>query len=161
MEQETSSQSFSPDDIPMPALLRHARYTYGAVMRRALDEGGYDDLPKNGLYVIGGLALDLDIPLVQLIKELRISKQAAGQLLDTLVTRGYIDRRVDDQDRRRLILTLTERGRAAAELQATARKKVDADLVAAVGREDVARTRRTLAVLADMGQPTAAENQNE
>ena len=34
-------------EIPMPALLRHARFTYGAAMRKALEEGGYDDMPKN------------------------------------------------------------------------------------------------------------------
>ncbi|NWO68016.1 hypothetical protein GY966_24405, partial [Escherichia coli] len=39
--------------IPLPALLRHARHTYGAAMRAALAEGGYDDIPGNGLYVIG------------------------------------------------------------------------------------------------------------
>jgi len=120
-------------------------------MRRALNEAGYDDIPGNGLYVIGGLALDReDIPLGQLIRELRLSKQAAGQLVDTLVTRGYLDRAIDKEDRRKLTVTLTERGRAAATIQRSAREKVDADLLAAVGAEDVACTRRTLATLIDM-----------
>jgi DNA-binding MarR family transcriptional regulator len=140
------------DDIAMPALLRHARTTYGAAMRRALAEAGYDDIPGNGLYVLGGLALDRDdIPLGQLIRELRISKQAAGQLVDTLVTRGYLERAIDKDDRRKLTVTLTERGRAAAAIQAAARVKVDSDLLALVGQENVERTRRTLAALIDMG----------
>jgi DNA-binding MarR family transcriptional regulator len=139
------------DNIVMPALLRHARNTYGVAMRRALAEAGYDDIPGNGLYVIGGLALDRDdVPLGQLIRELRISKQAAGQLVDTLVTRGYLDRATDKDDRRKLTVNLTERGRAAAATQAAAREKVDAELLAKVGAEDVERTRRTLAVLVDM-----------
>lgn len=139
------------DDIGMPVLLRHARNTYGAAMRRALNDAGYDDIPGNGLYVIGGLALDRnDIPLGQLIREMRLSKQAAGQLVDTLVTRGYIDRSADKDDRRKLTVTLTERGRAAAAAQRAAREKVDADLLAAVGKDDIDRTRRTLAVLCDM-----------
>ncbi len=139
------------DDIGMPVLLRHARNTYGTAMRRALNDAGYDDIPGNGLYVIGGLALDrADIPLGQLIREMRLSKQAAGQLVDTLVTRGYIDRSADKDDRRKLTVTLTERGRAAAAAQRTAREKVDADLLAAVGKDDIDRTRRTLAVLCDM-----------
>ena len=139
------------DDIGMPVLLRHARNTYGAAMRRALNDAGYDDIPGNGLYVIGGLALDrVDIPLGQLIREMRLSKQAAGQLVDTLVTRGYIDRSADKDDRRKLTVTLTERGRAAAAAQRAAREKVDADLLAAVGKDDIDRTRRTLAVLCDM-----------
>src|SRR5262252_7815876 len=126
------------DEIAIPALLRHARTTYGAAMRRALAEAGYDDIPGNGLYVIGGLALNReDVPLSQLIRELRVSKQAAGQLVDTLVTRGYLERAIDKEDRRKLTVTLTERGRAAAATQATARERVDADLLAKVGAEDV------------------------
>ena len=141
-----------PDEVAMPVLLRHARTTYGAAMRRALADAGYDDIPGNGLYVIGGLALDReDIPLGQLIRELRISKQAAGQLVDTLVTRGYLERAIDKNDRRKLTVTLTERGRGAAAIQAAAREKVDAELLAAVGPEDIERTRRTLVALIDMG----------
>ena len=140
------------EDIALPVLLRHARNTYGSAMRRALDEAGYDDIPGNGLYVMGGLALGVpEIPLGQLIRELRISKQAAGQLVDTLVTRGYLERAIDKEDRRKLTVTLTERGRAAAATQTAAREKIDAELIASVGAEDVSRTRRTLAVLIDIG----------
>jgi DNA-binding MarR family transcriptional regulator len=141
------------EDVVLPALLRHARNTYGAAMRRALEEGGYDDVPGNGLYVIGGLAMGAGgAPLGQLIRELRISKQAAGQLVDTLVTRGYLERAVDPQDRRKLTVTLSERGRAAAAVQAAAREKVDAALMAMVGADDIQRARRTLAALIDIGR---------
>jgi len=131
-------------------------------MRQALAESGYDDIPGNGLYVIGGLALGVpDIPLGQLIKELRISKQAAGQLVDTLVTRGYLERSVDKDDRRKLTVTLTERGKAAAEAQKAGREKVDAELLAAVGQDDVSRTRRTLAVLCDMGAQARGDEEDD
>lgn len=136
----------------MPALLRHARTTYGLAIRQALAQAGFDDMPKNGPYVIGGLALGAEgLPLGQLVEELRVSKQAAGQLVDMLVLRGYIERKVDAQDRRKLTVTLTERGRAAAAAQAAARKTIDAELIARVGREDVNCTRRTLAALIDIG----------
>src|ERR1700760_3955979 len=101
------------ETIALPALLRHARNTYGSAMRRGLAEAGFDDIPKNGLYVIGGLALGAgDVPLGQLVRELGVSKQSAGQLIDTLVLRGYLERAVDGEDRRKLTITLTERGRA-------------------------------------------------
>ena len=136
------------EEIAMPALLRHARLTYGKAMRRALDKAGYDDIPKNGLYVIGGLALGDDaVPLSELIKALGVSKQSAGQLVDVLVLRGYLQRAVDEEDRRKLSVTLTERGRAAAVVQAAARKKIDETLLARVGEENVRRMRRALAVL--------------
>ena len=145
------------EKFPMPALLRHARTTYGLAMRRALEEAGFDDVPKNGLYVIGGLALGAgEIPLGQLVRELRVSKQAAGQLVDMLVLRGYLDRTVDAEDRRKLTVNLTERGRAAAAAQAAAREKIDAELKARVGPEDVSRTRRTLAALIDLGNEQEA-----
>jgi DNA-binding MarR family transcriptional regulator len=146
------------DDVVLPALLRHARVTYGAAMRLALEQAGYDDVPKNGLYVIGGLALNSDeIPLSQLIRELRVTKQAAGQLVDTLVLRGYLERTMDPDDRRKLSINLTVRGRAAAAVQAKAREKIDAELLARVGEENVKRTRRTLAALIDIGREAVCE----
>ena len=137
--------------VPLPALLRHARGAYASAMRGALDEAGYGDIPKNGLYVIGGLALGAgDVPLGALIRDLRISKQAAGQLVDALVSRGYLARAVDERDRRRLIVTLTERGRAAAATQAAARERIDSALLAKVGAECIDHARIALAALADL-----------
>jgi DNA-binding MarR family transcriptional regulator len=144
------------EEVSIPALLRHARTPYGTAMRQALEAAGYDDLPANGLYVIGALAFGAgDVPLGHIIDDLRISKQAAGQLIDTLVTRGYLARSVDEDDRRKLTIVLTERGRAAAEAQAEGRKRIDAELLALVGQEDVTTLRRTLALLANIGRPCA------
>ncbi|HEX3627787.1 MAG TPA: MarR family transcriptional regulator [Verrucomicrobiae bacterium] len=141
--------------VALPALLRHARVTYGLAMHRALAEAGYDDMPKNGMYIIGGMALETgEIPLGELIKQLRVSKQAGGQLVDTLVVRGYLKREEDPEDRRKSNITLTKHGRAAAAVQNVARKKIDAQLIERVGSEDVLRTRRTLAALIDMGHET-------
>ena len=137
----------------LPVLLRHARYTYGEAMRQALTDAGYDDIPKNGLYVIGGLALDCaEVPLGRLIRELRLSKQAAGQLVDALVLRGYLERAIDPEDRRKLTVTLTERGRAAAMTQRAAREKIDAELLARVGSEALHSTYQTLATLVEIGE---------
>ena len=149
-------------EIVLPALLRHARTTYGAAMRKALEAAGYDDIPGNGLYIIGGLAMDKeDVPLGNLIMELRLSKQAAGQLVDTLVNRGYLERKVDSEDRRKLTITLTERGKAAAATQTAAREQVDAELVRRVGQENVEHTRYTLGVLVDMGCETKMEGEDQ
>jgi DNA-binding MarR family transcriptional regulator len=146
-------------EIIMLALLRYARTTYGRAMRKALAEEGFADIPRNGMYVIGGLALGAgEVPLSRLTRELGVSKQAAGQLVDTLVLRGYLQRTVDEGDRRKLTITLTERGKAAAAAQAVARMRIDAELLARVGAEDVARTRRTLAVLRDMGRQAEAQH---
>lgn len=147
-----NTKSSSLDHVAIPALFRHARTTYGVAMRRALAEAGYDDIPKNGLYLIGGLINGAsEAPLSQLIRQLRISKQAAGQLVDTLVTRGYLERAVDRDDRRKLTITLTARGVAAAAVQGAARESIDAELVSRVGAANVRSMRRTLAALIAIG----------
>ncbi len=138
--------------VSIPALLRHARYTYGTAMRDALEAAGHGDIPRNGLYVIGGLALGAgDAPLSVLIRDLRISKQAAGQLVDALVERGYLQRSQDPDDRRRQVVTLTARGRAAAEVQSAAARRIDAQLAERVGAAGLVKLRRTLAALIAIG----------
>ncbi len=150
------------DHASMAVLLRHARASYASSMRIALSKAGYEDIPKNGLYVIGGLARQAaGHPLGELIRELKLSKQSAGQLVDTLVTRGYLSRDVDENDRRRLKIGLTARGRAAAKVVGTAGKAVDAELLCRIGPKDVERARRTLLVLIDMGQEQDAEQGRE
>jgi DNA-binding MarR family transcriptional regulator len=134
------------EDVAFPALLRAARTAYGSAIRTALADVGCDDVPRNGSYVIGAIART-GAPLGQIIRELGVSKQAAGQLVDTLVARGYLDRSVDPADRRRLTITLTERGQAAAEVIRAAVDQVDAGLVGRVGPEYVAHARATLAAL--------------
>ena len=137
-------------DVPLAGFLRWGRATIGTAMRRALEQAGYDDLPRNGLYVIGALARGT-APLSQIIEELRVSKQAAGQLVDVLVLRGYLSRQVDPDDRRRLTVTLTERGRAAAAIQRKEGERIEAELTERLGAERIAHTRETLALLSRMG----------
>lgn len=133
--------------VPLAALLRSARNSLAAVIRSALEEAGYDDLPANGPYVISATST-AGVPLSVIIGQLGLSKQASGQLVDLLVLRGYLDRRVDPDDRRRLIVSPTERGSAAADVIRSAADALEARLVASVGAADVEAGRRVLACLA-------------
>jgi DNA-binding MarR family transcriptional regulator len=152
-----SSETPWYETLVLPALLRWARHAYGDAMRQALAEAGCDDIPSNGMYVIGGLAMGAgDVPLSVLVKELKVSKQAAGQLVDTLVLRGYLMRETDEADRRRFTVGLTERGRHAAAVQRAAREKIDAALVKQVGADSVAQARKVLAALVEIGREPAA-----
>jgi DNA-binding MarR family transcriptional regulator len=85
-----------------------------------------------------------------LIRALRVSKQAASQLVDVLVLRGYLDRAVDEDDRRRLTITLTERGRAAAAAVRAGVEEVDAELAARVSAADLHGLMASLAALAEI-----------
>jgi hypothetical protein len=64
-------------EIVLPALLRAARGTYGAAIRDALAEAGCEDLPRNGSFVVGAISRT-GAPLAHVIRELGVSKQAAG-----------------------------------------------------------------------------------
>ena len=142
------------DEAGFPALLRAARRAYGSAVRGALADEGYDDVPRNGSYVLAAIART-GAPLGRIIQELGVSKQAAGQLVDTLVTRGYLDRAPDPDDRRRLTITLTARGHAAAEEIRSAVARVDDGLVRRVGPEYVAHARAALAALIEAGNDAA------
>jgi DNA-binding MarR family transcriptional regulator len=105
------------------------------------------------MWVIGGLAMGPGIaPLSSLILNLKVSKQAGGQLVDTLVLRGYLKREPDDEDRRRFSVKLTERGWHAAAVQREAREKIDAELIERVGADAVAAARKALGALIEIGR---------
>src|SRR5476649_765263 len=115
------------NEVVIPALLRASRGAYGHAIRSRLAAGGFDDMPRNGPYVLGGMA-NHGGAAGDLIRQLGVSKQAASQLIDILVLRGYLDRTVNADDRRRMTIELTDRGRAAAEAVAEGVNAVDAEL---------------------------------
>jgi DNA-binding MarR family transcriptional regulator len=138
------------DEVAIPALLRAARSTYGKAIRESLQAAGFDDIPRNGSFVVAGIART-GAPLADVVKGLGSSKQAVGQLVDTLVARGYLERAIDPDDRRRLTVTLTDRGLAAAQSIRAGVDAVDAALLADVGAEHIAHTKATLASLITAG----------
>jgi len=148
------AQETEPGDVSMPALLRAAWGTYRAAVQEALAGSGFDDVPRNGSYVLSAIARG-GVPLAEVIAALGVSKQTAGALVDALVVRGYLDRMVDSADRRRLVVSLTGRGGAAAACVRSAVAAVDEALEAAVGPEQVRCTRAALTALAALGNRDA------
>ena len=100
-------------DVPTPALLRAARGAYTIGIRRELQKAGCDDVPRNASYILGGIG-NRGQSASNLVRQLGISKQAASELVETLVGRDYLKRGDVPDDRRRVDLTLTARGKAAA-----------------------------------------------
>ncbi len=137
------------DDASLPALLRAARGTYAKATAAALAEAGCDDVPRNGPYVISAI-MRIGPQLGLIIRDLRVSKQAAGQLVDTLVLRGYLERAIDPEDRRRFTVSLSERGRVAAAAIRSAVVSVDTELAKRLGAENIKRTKQTLYALAHL-----------
>jgi DNA-binding MarR family transcriptional regulator len=134
------------EEVSLPALLRLASGVYASAVRQSLVAAGFDDIPRDGVFVIGSISR-AGAPLSEVIRWLGVSKQTAGQLVDTLVLRGYLERTVDDEDRRRLRVSVTDRGRAVAALAREAIARIDEQLRDSVAAERIAQTRATLAAL--------------
>jgi DNA-binding MarR family transcriptional regulator len=88
--------------------------------------------------------------LTHVTNALGITKQAVSQLIDTMVMRGYLERLVDPEDRRRMIVTPTVRGEAAHRVTVDAADAVDAKLEQRLGPEGFAALRQGLIALADL-----------
>jgi DNA-binding MarR family transcriptional regulator len=136
-------------DLVIPALLRASRGAYGHAVRVRLAAAGFDDLPRNGPYVLGGMA-NRDGTAAGLVRELGVSKQAASQLIDALVLRGYLEREIDPDDRRRLTIALTERGRAAAAAVRAGVDSIDGELEAMLSPAELHGLRAGLVALCEI-----------
>jgi DNA-binding MarR family transcriptional regulator len=146
------------DDVNIPALLRGARGSYAHTIAVFLAEAGCDDLPQNGPFVLGGMA-NHRASAVDMIRGLGVTRQAASQLIDTLVVRGYLSREVNPADRRRLNIELTDRGRAAAEAIAAAIGQVDGELATMITPAELAGLRAGLIALAKIREGTRRDGQ--
>jgi DNA-binding MarR family transcriptional regulator len=140
----------SLDEMGIPGLLRAARKAYGNAITDAFAAAGFDDIPRNGAYVLAR-TYDNASPLSALTRELGISKQAVSQLIDTMVMRGYLERKEDSEDRRRMLITLTRRGQTAARVSWEAATDVDSVLASRLTPGGVQALRAGLKVLAEMG----------
>ncbi|MGO9583033.1 MAG: MarR family winged helix-turn-helix transcriptional regulator [Acidimicrobiales bacterium] len=149
----TSPSDEHADDIP--ALMRAARGCYAQAINAQLLAAGFDDLPRSGPFVIGGMAHG-GWSAADMIHGLEVTKQAASQLIDTLVIRGYLARETDPEDRRRMTIELTERGRAAAVAVGAGIAAVDAELAERLSPPELHGLRAGLTALAEIKERMAA-----
>jgi len=146
---EEMQQATAYDKMGLPGLLRGARQAFRNAIRQAFADAGFDDMPRNGAYVLARV-YDDDASFTRLARELGISKQAVSQLIDTMVMRGYLERSPDSEDRRRMLLQLTPRGQAAATVSWEAATAVDEELLRRLSAGGVAALRAGLATLCEI-----------
>jgi DNA-binding MarR family transcriptional regulator len=137
------------EDVPLPQLMREARDVYRHAVARALAGAGCEDVPRNGPFVLADLDQAASGPKfssqADVVASLGLSKQAASQLIDTLVLREYLERRNDPVDRRRMEVRLTERGRTAATAIRTAIDAVEAGVAQLISADELHGLRAGLA----------------
>lgn len=91
-------------------VLRAAAQVVDGIQRGLAERGFTDVRPAHGFAFVrisGG-----DATVVEVAEHLGVTKQAASQLVEQLVQRGYVTREADPRDGRSRLLRLTEHGRA-------------------------------------------------
>jgi DNA-binding MarR family transcriptional regulator len=137
------------DDVPLSALLQAARNTYSHAVQAAQSQIGCDDFPTTGGYLVSAMHWS-GASLESVIRWMGVTKQAVSQAVEMLVVRGYLERSHDPSDRRKVNLTLTERGRDAGKAARLAIERVDRELRSRLGAQKVAHARATLVTLLEM-----------
>jgi DNA-binding MarR family transcriptional regulator len=93
--------------------------------------------------------------LTDLAAQAQVTKQTAGELVDQLQRRGYVERVADPTDGRARLVRLGPRGRAAAALAAPVVATVEAEWAAHLGPEAMAALRSALTRLREITDPWA------
>jgi DNA-binding MarR family transcriptional regulator/catechol 2,3-dioxygenase-like lactoylglutathione lyase family enzyme len=137
------------NEFATPALLRLGRDVYARAIRVELAEAGIDDLPRNGGIILAGIDI-AGGPRPDLPGELGVTKQAVSQLIDVLVSRGYLERGSDPGDRRRIALELTGKGREVVEAIRRGVGEIDRQLAKRVPAEQVEAMHAALIALSEL-----------
>jgi DNA-binding MarR family transcriptional regulator len=115
-------------------------------MRDGLAERGFEPFrPGDGAWV--RILAAQPCTIGEVAELIGISRQAATKAADSLERRGYATRVLDGDDRRRVILVLTDLGAGYAGAIADVVSEIDADVVANVDPDDLDAAYRVLAAV--------------
>jgi DNA-binding MarR family transcriptional regulator len=120
---------------------------------RQAHAAGFEDMGRSDGYVLRALAVR-PMTTAELATRLQISKQGAGQIIEDMHTRGYVDRRADPTDARARLLHLTDRGVAALAAARRFHAAFERRLVRTHGRDAVATLRTVLEAMAGGAEQT-------
>jgi DNA-binding MarR family transcriptional regulator len=137
------------NEFASPALMRSARGAYAQSIRAQLQLSGINDLPRNGAFILAGIDTSAG-PGQDLPAELGVTKQAVSQVIEILVNRGYLERRSDASDRRRVVLELTDQGQQVVEAVLRGVAAVDRQLRERVSPEQIEGMRSALIALTEI-----------
>jgi DNA-binding MarR family transcriptional regulator len=108
---------------------------------------GFDDIGGSFGYVFRLLA-ETPCNLSELASQLGMSSPGALKVVDEMVSKGYVSRTTDADDRRVKWLELTDRGRAALGRARSFHQRYEQALVQRLGMRQVAATRKLLEAMA-------------
>ncbi|MET8150690.1 MarR family winged helix-turn-helix transcriptional regulator [Actinoplanes sp. NPDC049668] len=139
------------DLLDLPVLLLSAARALVDGIDAGVRARGFDDLrPAHGFAFVR-LAGD-GATVGQLAEHLNVTKQAASQMIEELVTKGYVTRRPHPDDARARLVVLTPKGWACTRAADEAATELLRPWAAALGPERLAALRADLARLGTPGR---------
>ncbi|ADP84597.1 MarR family winged helix-turn-helix transcriptional regulator [Pseudofrankia inefficax] len=133
-------------DWELGLALATASQVWRARLAGALAESGYGDLRPSDLQLLrlvdGGVA-----SVGELAGLFEVSKQAVSKVVDSLAARGYLDRAIDEADRRRVRLVITPRAGGAILAARQLRERDTRRLVGVLGEDGLRGLREGLAAV--------------
>lgn len=154
------NSSKTPVSMPLHGLLEFA---YDAVIEEFLEELQKSEFSDIRLahgcvfrYMKGQ-----GLRLTEIAERGNMTKQSAGEVVDDLVARGYVERVPDPDDRRAKLVCLTERGEAAQEFGFGLLAEIEKRWGERYGAERIADLRATLEEIAAVEAPFAVSEPAE
>jgi DNA-binding MarR family transcriptional regulator len=139
------------EPVDLGILLALAYQGFVRELRAALAQQGFQDLGRSDGYVFRALG-QRPMTVSDLAARLEISKQGAGQIIDDMERRGYIQRRPDPGDGRSRLLYLSPRGSAALAAAHDLHQRYEERLIRRHGREAVLLLREVVTTMSG-GEP--------
>jgi DNA-binding MarR family transcriptional regulator len=137
------------------SLIKRAHKAANHMLRRILEPLGLTPMQAAALSRL----LERDgLSLNELAERLHTDAPTLSGVVDCLVTAGYVERREDRQDRRRLRLFATEQAWGIQGALANAEARREAALTRGLSTDDVAKLKALLQRVSEaVGEPAAAE----
>ncbi|MFC4127277.1 MarR family winged helix-turn-helix transcriptional regulator [Nocardia rhizosphaerae] len=141
----------SPPAGDLPLLLLAAAADVTAAVEAGVRAAGFTDVrPAHGFAFVrmapGGATVG------EIAEHLGVTKQAASQLVDELVTKGYAQRNPHPRDARAKLITLTERGWACTRAADAALAEFAGRWSGAIGPRALGQLRDALALVVTPGR---------
>jgi DNA-binding MarR family transcriptional regulator len=140
-------------DPSTPTLLRTAYNVLSAAIYRGVAETGAADMrPAHG-NAMEMLTIQDGLRLTDIAARAGMAPQSMGELVDDLVSKGYLERHEDPADRRAKRIYLTEKGRTTAAASQVAVRQVEQQISEILGVRHYQQMRRNLAAIAELDLP--------
>ena len=138
-----------PDSGPATTTLLRTAYNAmsAAIYRHVAQAAGAGLRPAHG-NALEMLALHDGLRLTDIAAQAGMTTQSMGELVDDLVSKGYLRRQEDPADRRAKRIYLTGTGRQTADAGEAATRQAEEQIQAALGPRQYQQLRRNLAAIA-------------